>query len=79
MELTEKESAFESLARLDEDIDKLTGEVNFDERNNEIVGLQREKAENMSDNAASGPKMTIKQKVERELAYVTDALDLDPL
>jgi hypothetical protein len=38
------------------------------------VGFKREKVENL---AGPGKKLTTKQKVEKELAYVTQALDLD--
>ena len=41
---------------------------NYDERKNDIVGFKREKVENLS---GPGKKLTTKQKVEKELAYVT--------
>lgn len=56
-------------------IDGMQGE-NFDERDDEIVGLQTEKVENMSENA-NKKALTVEQKVERELTYVTQAMGLD--
>ena len=68
--LDQKNLELERLVTLDKEIDGLLSEgANFDERDDEIVGLQQEKAENMSDGAASGKKMTFKEKIEKELAY----------
>ena len=76
--LDQKDLELERLATLDKENDGLLSEgANFDERDDEIVVLQREKAENMSDGATSGKKMTVKEKIEKELAYVTEAMDLD--
>ena len=79
-ELTAKEQAFEQLAELDEQLDGLMPDLDsrYDERDKEIVGLQREKTENISDTATTRKPLSVQQKVERELAYVTEALDLDP-
>jgi predicted DNA-binding protein len=63
---------------LDEEIDGLLSEgVNFNERDNEIVGLQTEKMENLSIGATRGKALTVKEKIDKELAYVTDAMGLD--
>ena len=51
---------------------------NFDERDKDIVGLKTEKMENMSESATRHKKLTVEQKVQRELAYITEAMDLDP-
>ena len=75
--LDQKDLELERLATLDKEIDGLLSEgASFNERDDEIVGLQREKAENMSDGATSGKKMTVKEKIEKELAYVTEARTL---
>ena len=66
--LDQKDLELERLATLDKEIDGLLSEgASFNERDDEIVGLQREKAENMSDGAASGKKMTVKEKIEKNL------------
>lgn len=66
----------ERLAELDDGIDGVSDQV-FNERDNEIVGLQTEKAENWSTEVQR-KKLTVEQKVQKELAYVTQAMDLDP-
>ena len=40
----------------------------------DIVGFKREKVENLS---VTKKKLTTQQKIERELAYITKAMDLD--
>jgi len=76
--LNSKDHELNRLVTLDEEIDGLLGEgVNFNERDDEIVGLQREKEENMSEGATRGKQMTVKDKIEKELAYVTEAMGLD--
>ena len=55
------------------DLDEVS--ENFDERDNDIVGMKREKVENLS---GKPKKLSTKQKIEKELQYVTQALDLDP-
>ena len=50
---------------------------NFDERNNEIVGKQVEKAE-YYNHALKKRELTIQEKVAKELEYVTQAMGLDP-
>lgn len=69
-----KDGDFSSLVSQDLDEEGLAKGENFDERKNDIVGFKREKAENL---AGPGKKLTTKQKVDKELAYVTEALDLD--
>lgn len=78
-EITEKDIKFDELSALDEQIDGLlsTEGQNFDERDNDIVGTKTEKMENLSDYATRHQKLTVAQKVERELTYVTEAMGLD--
>lgn len=47
--------------------------ADFDERLSDIVGFKREGIENLNKKK----KMTTAQKIEKELAYVTQAIDLD--
>ena len=47
--------------------------ANFDERLSDIVGFKSEK----SDNLNKVKKMSTPQKIAKELAYVTEAMDLD--
>ena len=48
----------------------------FDERDKDIVGMQVEKQTNMG--SSKKEPLTIEQKVERELLYVTAAMGLEP-
>ncbi len=69
------DAEFTSLVNMDEQSEQLQQEgTNWNERSKDIVGLKREKIDNLN----SLRKMTTKQKIEKELTYVTQALDLDP-
>ena len=76
-ELSTKDLELERLAKLDEHLDAPAEQI-FDERDKDIVGLQTEKAENWSEGATLGKKLTVAQKVAKELAFVTEAMELDP-
>ena len=78
VELSQKDEELSRLVSLDEEVDGVGTGENFDERDDEIVGLQREKDENISPSATRGKQMTVKEKIEKELDYVTAAMGLDP-
>lgn len=49
----------------------------IDERDSDIVGLQKKNViENLSPDAYQG-EISVKEKIAKELAYVTEAMDLD--
>ena len=53
----------------------LNKDANFDEIDDEIVGFQRVKVENLS--TEDNKKLTVKQKIAKELTYLTEAMGLD--
>lgn len=66
---------FEKMVRQDEKEETMLHEgADYDERDRDIVGFQTEKIENLN----TKKKLSIKAKVEKELAYVTNAMGLDP-
>lgn len=54
----------------------LDKDAKFDEIDDEIVGLQRKKRENLSTEEKA--KLTTAQKIQKELTYLTQAMDLSP-
>lgn len=77
MRLSEGEREFARITELDRIKDQaLERHGKFDDIDDEIVGLQRRKPENLSKEEKG--KLTVAQKVQKELAYVTQAMDLDP-
>ena len=65
---------FEKMVRQDEKEETMLHEgADYDERDRDIVGFQTEKIENLN----AKKRLSIKQKIEKELAYVTNAMGLD--
>jgi hypothetical protein len=72
--LVSSDTDFKSMVMKDDrDEHELHDGANFDERLADIVGFKRAKSENL--NAVK--KLSTKQKIEKELAYITEAMDLD--
>jgi hypothetical protein len=70
-----KDSLFRLQVARDEEEEQLLEypNANFDERLHEIVGFKKRPTENLNRPA----KLTRYQKVQRELEYLTKAMDLD--
>jgi hypothetical protein len=65
---------FEKMVRQDEKEETMLHEgADYDERDRDIVGFQTEKIENLN----AKKRLSIKQKIEKELAYITNAMGLD--
>jgi hypothetical protein len=50
---------------------------NVDERDSDIVGFKTAKSENWNILESKKGRLTVAAKVEKELAYVTQAMELD--
>lgn len=63
-----KDADFSSLVSKDLEEEGIEKSENYDERKMDIIGKKREKVENLN---TVGKKLTTKQKIEKELVYIT--------